>query len=236
MRILHAGIKPVYHSASGQAARPLLRTTARFCGETLGPHPWPAIDTEESWGHHPRRRSAIIRALPRCGLERRVGMAARQTPRLSSARRTRTAARRVWNRRSSSACSHSRTNSISGTSRRSRCTSFTRFTRRGRNCQPRSAHGIWFAPSTQFNDPWDAGGAVTIVRTNAAIEESVLKLLFADQSLDIPARRSGSQVAHQCRSCQFVCRAPVMTTTGIAVAARARDVCRSLGRAVPFTL
>jgi len=41
-------------------------------------------------------------------------------------------------------------------------------------------HSIWFAPSTQFNDPWDAGGAVSILRTNAAIEESILKMLFGE--------------------------------------------------------
>jgi hypothetical protein len=40
---------------------------------------------------------------------------------------------------------------------------------------------IWFAPSTQFNDPWDAGGAVSILRTSAAIEESIPKLLFGEE-------------------------------------------------------
>ena len=42
-------------------------------------------------------------------------------------------------------------------------------------------HSIWFAASTQFNDPWDAGGAVSILRTNATIEESILKLLFGEE-------------------------------------------------------
>jgi len=41
-------------------------------------------------------------------------------------------------------------------------------------------HSIWFAPSTQFNDPWDAGGVVSILRTNAAIEEPILKMLFGE--------------------------------------------------------
>ena len=41
-------------------------------------------------------------------------------------------------------------------------------------------HSIWFAPSTQFNDPWDAGGAVSILRINAAVEESILKMLFGE--------------------------------------------------------
>jgi hypothetical protein len=43
---------------------------------------------------------------------------------------------------------------------------------------------IWFAPSTEFNDPWDAGGAVSILRTNATIEESVLKLLFGEEQFE----------------------------------------------------
>ncbi len=42
-------------------------------------------------------------------------------------------------------------------------------------------HSIWFAPSTQFNDPWDAGGALSILRTSAAIEEPILKLLFGEE-------------------------------------------------------
>src|SRR6516162_11949764 len=42
-------------------------------------------------------------------------------------------------------------------------------------------HSVWFAPSTQFNDPWDAGGAVSILRTSPAIEEPILKLLFGEE-------------------------------------------------------
>jgi hypothetical protein len=41
-------------------------------------------------------------------------------------------------------------------------------------------HSIWFAPSTQFNDPWDAGGAVSILRSNAPLEESIPKVLFGE--------------------------------------------------------
>ena len=47
-------------------------------------------------------------------------------------------------------------------------------------------HSIWFAASSQFNDPWDAGRAVSILRKDVAIEESVLKLLFGeDQRAEI---------------------------------------------------
>jgi hypothetical protein len=42
-------------------------------------------------------------------------------------------------------------------------------------------HAIWFAPSTQFNDPWDAGGAVSILKNNSTIEEPILKLLFGEE-------------------------------------------------------
>ncbi|SRR5258705_1725503 len=42
-------------------------------------------------------------------------------------------------------------------------------------------HSIWFAPSTQFNDPWDAGGAVSILRTSAAIKEPILKQLLSEE-------------------------------------------------------
>jgi hypothetical protein len=40
-------------------------------------------------------------------------------------------------------------------------------------------HAIWFSPATQFNDPWDAGGAVSILRSNTRIERLVLSLLFS---------------------------------------------------------
>lgn len=41
-------------------------------------------------------------------------------------------------------------------------------------------HRIWFAPASHFNDPWDAGAAVSIVRSSKPIEESVLRQFFSE--------------------------------------------------------
>jgi hypothetical protein len=41
-------------------------------------------------------------------------------------------------------------------------------------------HAIWFSPASQFNDPWDAGAGVSVLRTNASIQEPVLKALFGE--------------------------------------------------------
>lgn len=46
------------------------------------------------------------------------------------------------------------------------------------------SHSIWFAPASQFNDPWDAGGAVSILKSNTEIESSVLRLFFPAEELE----------------------------------------------------
>src|SRR6266567_3076716 len=44
-------------------------------------------------------------------------------------------------------------------------------------------HAIWFAPASHFNDPWDAGGGLSILRTNETIEEPILKALFGEEEV-----------------------------------------------------
>jgi hypothetical protein len=47
-------------------------------------------------------------------------------------------------------------------------------------------HAIWFSPASAFNDPWDAGNAISKLSGDVALESAVLELLVgADESQSI---------------------------------------------------
>lgn len=48
-----------------------------------------------------------------------------------------------------------------------------------------ATNSLWFSPAKDFNDPWDAGGAVSIIRNDKFAEEKILKIIFDEEELNL---------------------------------------------------